>query len=75
MEFTQIAFIEVFRWQSGISLKQNLSDIHHRFWNMTVASQIQLLLWPSISAMALDTLLIGLFDLGTPRLNSAPHSL
>ena len=59
----RIPFIEVFRWQSGKSLKQNLVDMHHRFWNMPVASKIQILLWLFILAIALDVLIQGLFSL------------
>jgi hypothetical protein len=29
------AFIETFRWQSGKSLKQNLIDLSHRFWDLS----------------------------------------
>lgn len=50
--------IELFRWQSGKSLKQNLVDMHHRFWNMPLQHKIHLFLWLFVVAFILN----GLFN-------------
>ncbi len=56
MDF-RVPFIEVFKWQSGKSLKQNLVDMHHRFWNMPLQHKIHVLLWILILALFIDSLL------------------
>ena len=55
----RLPFIEVFKWQSGKSLKQNLVDMHHRFWNLSLQHKIQILIWVIVLAMTLD-LILGL---------------
>lgn len=55
----KVPFIEVFRWQSGKSLKQNLVDMHHRFWNLPLQHKIHILIWVLVLALALDAL-VGL---------------
>lgn len=55
----RIPFIEVFRWQSGKSLKLNLIDMHHRFWNMPMAAKIQILIWLMVLALMLDVIISG----------------
>lgn len=58
----KIPLIEVFRWQSGKSLKQNLIDFHHRFWNLPMAAKIQLIMMLFILAMLIDAVLSPLFS-------------
>lgn len=55
----RVPFIEVFKWQSGKSLKQNLVDFHHRFWNLPLQHKIHILIWLIIAAMLLDMLIGG----------------
>jgi hypothetical protein len=57
----RIPFIELFRWQSGKSLKLNLGDIHHRFWNMPLQQKIHVFLWLFVITMMLDGLISLLF--------------
>ncbi|MBC97640.1 MAG: hypothetical protein CME63_07820 [Halobacteriovoraceae bacterium] len=58
----KIPLIEVFRWQSGKSLKQNLIDFHHRFWNLPMAAKIQLIMMLFVLAMLIDAVLSPLFS-------------
>jgi hypothetical protein len=53
-------FIEIFRWQSGKSLKLNLVDIHHLFWNRPKFSEVQLLLRLTVVASLQEFLLKGI---------------
>lgn len=58
MDF-RVPFIEVFKWQSGKSLKQNLFDMHHRFWNLPLQHKIHVLVWIFVLALFIDSL-VGL---------------
>ena len=53
----RIPLIEVFKWQSGKSLKQNLFDIHHRFWSLPLSARFSILLWIFLLALLLDGLM------------------
>jgi len=58
----RIPLIEVFRWQSGKSLKQNLIDFHHRFWNLPMAAKLQIILVLFLMAMLIDAVVSPLFS-------------
>ncbi len=58
----KIPLIEVFRWQSGKSLKQNLIDFHHRFWNLPVAAKLQVMMILFLMAMIIDAVISPLFS-------------
>ena len=58
----KIPLIEVFRWQSGKSLKQNLIDFHHRFWNLPMAAKLQLIMMLLLMAMLIDAVVSPLFS-------------
>ncbi len=58
----RVPLIEVFRWQSGKSLKQNLIDFHHRFWSLPMAAKIQLLMMLFLLAMLIDAVVSPLFS-------------
>lgn len=71
----RIPLIEVFRWQSGKSLKQNLIDFHHRFWNLSMAAKLQLILVLFLMAMLIDAVVSPLFSYYIlPLLKSAPDA-
>lgn len=53
-------FIETFKWQSGKSLKQNLVDFGHSFWNLPVLSEIHEVFWPKKTKEALELFLMSL---------------
>jgi hypothetical protein len=61
----KIPLIEVFRWQSGKSLKQNLIDFHHRFWNLPLANRIQMILTIIVMAICLDLMLSYFYEISS----------
>ena len=67
----RLPFIEVFKWQSGKSLKQNLGDMHHRFWNLPLQHKIHILIWIVVLAMTID-LLVGVLAANLPLNFSGP---
>lgn len=67
----RIPFIEVFKWQSGKSLKQNLVDMHHRFWNLPLQHKINILIWVIVLAMTID-IFVGLLASFLPTSSSEP---
>lgn len=59
----RIPLIEVFKWQSGKSLKQNLIDFHHRFWNLPLSAKVQVIMMIFVVAMILDMILSPVFSM------------
>jgi len=66
----KIPLIQAFKWQSGKSLKQNLTDMNHRFWALNTLSKVQALVWVLVLGMILE-ILLGL----TKPLSNTSHSL
>lgn len=69
----KIPFIETFKWQSGKSLKLNLIDFHHRFWNLSVWHKFQVLLVFFLFASLID-FIFGQFLMPILRESISPSS-